>query len=109
MATGTTRDEAEKDAAVRDAIAIVGVNDVGTTTATNELIEAASASGLACSAVDVACWHRLGTLGGYDSVILVTDNGVIVHVAAGRLSAKASPSSLTSPSRARRRSWWRAS
>ncbi len=68
-----------EDAAARAAVNALADVDVADPAATAELIEAASASGLTCGAVDAGCWARLGSLGGYHSVMLVTAEAVIVQ------------------------------
>lgn len=71
----------EHDAAVRRGLAAVAGLDVATPAATLELVEAASASGLTCQPADTLCWQRLGTLGGFDTVVVVLPDRVVVQAA----------------------------
>jgi hypothetical protein len=71
----------EHDAAVRRGLAAVAGLDVATPSATAELVEAASASGLTCAPADTLCWQRLGTLGGFDTVVVVMPDRVVVQAA----------------------------
>ncbi len=70
-----------EDAAVRsalDAVAAAAAVEVASPAATTELLNAASASGLTCPAADVACWQQLGSLGGFQTVVVVTADAVVV-------------------------------
>jgi hypothetical protein len=71
----------EHDAEVRRGLADVAGLDVATASATIELVEAASASGLTCEPADTLCWQRLGTLGGFDTVVVVMPDRVVVQAA----------------------------
>lgn len=84
----------EHDAEVRRGLTGVAGLDVATASATLELVEAASASGLTCEPADTLCWQRLGTLGGFDTVVVVMPDRVVVQAAtvaqAERLAGPAS-------------------
>ena len=70
------------DAAVRQALGAVGVEQVSPLE-TTQLLVAAAGSGLVCAPGDTTCWLRVAQLAGHDSIVLVTDDELLMSGAAG--------------------------
>ncbi len=70
------------DAAVRQALGAVGVEQVSPLE-TTQLLVAAAGSGLVCAPGDTTCWLRVAQLAGHDAIVLVTDDELLMSGAAG--------------------------
>lgn len=70
------------DAVVRQRLDAVGMGQLSTSE-TSELLATVEASGLVCLVGDATCWLRVAQLAGYDTVVLVTEDELVMNSPAG--------------------------